>query len=116
MLRIPPLSLAVLLIDCAFLLSPLLYNQLLADALCPPLISATHPSVACPCARVCPADVVGCAIPGCRTPAQPSSNAAAAVEQPALSAETMVKVGQIYDKHIRAHVDKRWPCITDNCA
>lgn len=50
---------------------------------------------------------VTCAIPGAKNPQQAESNALAA-DLPELSAETMQKVQEIYDRKIRALVHQNW--------
>ena len=52
-------------------------------------------------------DAVTCAIPGARTPAQASQNAAAASLAP-LAPETMAAVRKVYDELIRPHVHGSW--------
>jgi len=52
-------------------------------------------------------DAVTCAIPGAKTPAQASDNAAAS-ELPPLSDETMEAVQKLYDRLIRPQVHQRW--------
>jgi aryl-alcohol dehydrogenase-like predicted oxidoreductase len=52
-------------------------------------------------------EAVSVAIPGCRTPAQAAENFAAAA-LPALDTATMDACRDIYDQHIRVHVQHRW--------
>ncbi|MBA4384870.1 MAG: aldo/keto reductase [Anaerolinea sp.] len=52
-------------------------------------------------------DAVTCAIPGAKRPAQANENFSAA-DLPALSAETMQKVHEIYDRYIREGVHHLW--------
>ena len=52
-------------------------------------------------------DAVTCAIPGAKHVQQARDNAAAA-DLPALSAETMSAVAEIYDTRIRALVHDQW--------
>ncbi len=52
-------------------------------------------------------DAVTCAIPGARTAPQARENAGAA-RQPAIDAETMAAVREIYDTRIRPHVHDHW--------
>ena len=52
-------------------------------------------------------DAVTCAIPGAKRPAQAEENFSAA-DLPPLSAETMVKVQDVYDRLIRDHVHHYW--------
>ena len=52
-------------------------------------------------------DAVSCAIPGAKTPAQAEDNVRAA-DLPPLSDETMARVGEIYDHHIRELVHHYW--------
>ncbi len=52
-------------------------------------------------------DAVTCAIPGAKTPAQASDNAAAS-DLPSLSDETMEAIRDLYDRLIRPHVHQRW--------
>ena len=52
-------------------------------------------------------DAVTCAIPGAKRPAQAEDNFAAA-DLPPLGAQTMQKVGDIYDHHIRDLVHHYW--------
>ncbi len=50
---------------------------------------------------------VSCAIPGAKRPSQTEDNAAA-VSLPPLSDETMRRVSEVYDRHIRESVHARW--------
>lgn len=50
---------------------------------------------------------VSCAIPGAKRPSQAEDNAAA-VSLPPLSDETMRRVSEVYDRHIRESVHARW--------
>jgi aryl-alcohol dehydrogenase-like predicted oxidoreductase len=52
-------------------------------------------------------DAVSCVIPGAKRPAQAEDNAAAA-DLPALSAETLASVREIYDTRIKPHVHQLW--------
>jgi aryl-alcohol dehydrogenase-like predicted oxidoreductase len=52
-------------------------------------------------------DAVTCAIPGAKNPAQARDNAAAA-DLPALPAEQMERIRELYDSYIRADVHHRW--------
>jgi len=52
-------------------------------------------------------EAVTCAIPGAKRPEQVQENASAA-ELPALDAETMERVRQIYDQFVREQVHQRW--------
>ncbi|HZE96764.1 MAG TPA: aldo/keto reductase [Planctomycetota bacterium] len=52
-------------------------------------------------------DAVTTVIPGCKTVAQVDDNLASA-ELPPLSPSTMNRAREIYDRHIRVHVHKRW--------
>jgi aryl-alcohol dehydrogenase-like predicted oxidoreductase len=52
-------------------------------------------------------DAVTTVIPGCRTLAQVDDNVSA-LELPPLGASTMKRAREIYDRHIRKHVHKRW--------
>ena len=52
-------------------------------------------------------DAVTCAIPGAKTPAQATDNAAAS-DLPPLSEETMEAIRDVYDGLIRPHVHQRW--------
>ncbi|HET7219321.1 MAG TPA: aldo/keto reductase [Vicinamibacterales bacterium] len=52
-------------------------------------------------------DAVTCAIPGAKTPAQAVDNARAA-DLPAIPAETMAKVREIYDTRLRPIVHAKW--------
>jgi aryl-alcohol dehydrogenase-like predicted oxidoreductase len=50
---------------------------------------------------------VTCAIPGAKTPAQARENVAAA-DLPPLSAETMAKVREVYERYVRSEVHGQW--------
>jgi aryl-alcohol dehydrogenase-like predicted oxidoreductase len=50
---------------------------------------------------------VSCAIPGAKRPSQAEDNIRAA-DLPPLSATTMKKIGEIYDRYIRAEVQNQW--------
>ena len=50
---------------------------------------------------------VTCAIPGAKRPAQVEENTAAA-DLPPLSADTMTKIRELYDRQIRPHVHQYW--------
>jgi aryl-alcohol dehydrogenase-like predicted oxidoreductase len=52
-------------------------------------------------------DAVTCTIPGAKRPSQVEDNCRAA-DQPAISAETMAKVREIYERRIREHVHHYW--------
>jgi aryl-alcohol dehydrogenase-like predicted oxidoreductase len=52
-------------------------------------------------------DTITCTIPGAKRPAQAEDNISAA-ELPPLSEETMAKVRDIYDRHLRAQVHGQW--------
>ena len=52
-------------------------------------------------------DAVTCAIPGAKRPSQVEENVAAA-DLPSLSEETMQKVNEIYEQHIRPLVHQYW--------
>ncbi len=52
-------------------------------------------------------DAVTCAIPGAKRPSQADENFAAS-DMPAISEETMAKIGSIYDKYIRELVHHYW--------
>jgi aryl-alcohol dehydrogenase-like predicted oxidoreductase len=52
-------------------------------------------------------DAVTCAIPGAKRPSQAEDNVGAAMLPP-LTAETMAKAHEIYDRLIREHVHPRW--------
>jgi aryl-alcohol dehydrogenase-like predicted oxidoreductase len=52
-------------------------------------------------------DAVTCAIPGAKTPAQVQENAAAA-SFPALPADTMLKIKELYDGDIKPLVHHYW--------
>jgi aryl-alcohol dehydrogenase-like predicted oxidoreductase len=52
-------------------------------------------------------DAVTCAIPGAKTPAQATDNAAAS-DLPPLDRETMQAVRDLYDRLIRPYVHQRW--------
>jgi aryl-alcohol dehydrogenase-like predicted oxidoreductase len=52
-------------------------------------------------------DAVTCAIPGAKRPSQAEDNVRAA-DLPPLSAETMAKVREVYDRYIREQVHHRW--------
>ena len=52
-------------------------------------------------------DAVTCAIPGAKRPSQAEDNVGAAA-LPALSAETMARAQEIYERLIRPHVHPRW--------
>ena len=52
-------------------------------------------------------EAVSCAIPGAKTPEQARGNAGAA-DLPPLDAETMKRIGAVYDQLIRSHVHLGW--------
>jgi aryl-alcohol dehydrogenase-like predicted oxidoreductase len=52
-------------------------------------------------------DAVTCAIPGAKTPAQARENVAAA-DLPPLSAETLAKVGEVYERYVKKDVHGLW--------
>jgi aryl-alcohol dehydrogenase-like predicted oxidoreductase len=52
-------------------------------------------------------DAVTCTIPGAKRPSQTEDNCRAA-DLPALSAETIAKVREIYERRIREHVHHYW--------
>ena len=52
-------------------------------------------------------DAVSCAIPGAKNEQQASDNVTA-TDLPEFSAETMTKIGEIYNQYIRDDVHHRW--------